>query len=54
MGEYLIKNYRMIQQYDEKDLMNGLIEFDAYVVDPKYKQIIQSINPPLSKEEFEK
>lgn len=44
----------MIQQYDEKDLMNGLIEFDAYVVDPKYKQIIQSINPPLSKEEFEK
>jgi hypothetical protein len=35
-------------------LFNGLIEFDAYLVDPKYKQKIQAINPPLSKEEFEK
>lgn len=42
----------MIQQYNEQELMNGLIEFDAYVLDPRYKEIIQSINPPLSKEEF--
>ena len=37
LSEYLIKNYRMIQNYNEEDLLNGLIEFDAYVVDPRYK-----------------
>ncbi len=49
MGEYLIKNYQMIQNYNEQDIINGLIEFDPYLVDPKYKQVIQAINPPLSK-----
>lgn len=50
MGEYLIKNYQMIQNYTENDFLNGLVEFDAYLVDPKYKQLIQQVNPPLSKE----
>ena len=49
MGEYLIKNYQMMQNYTEEDLFNGLVEFDAYLVDPNYKANIQSINPPLSK-----
>jgi cellobiose-specific phosphotransferase system component IIB len=49
MSEYLIKNYQMIQNYGEEDLKNGMIEFDAYLVDPKYKEIITKVNPPLSK-----
>lgn len=49
MGEYLVKNYQMMQHYNEQELLDGLIEFDAYLVDSKYKEKIQAINPPLSK-----
>jgi hypothetical protein len=52
MGEYIMKNYQMIQNYSEADFFNGIVEFDAYLMDPRYKEKIQAINPPLSKEEF--
>lgn len=53
-SDYFVKNWEHIQRYSEKDFLDGLCEFDPFLVDPDYKQKIQKINPPMSPAEFEK
>lgn len=43
-----------MQRHSEEDLMNGIIEFDPYLIDPEYRAKIEKVNPPLSPAEFEK
>jgi hypothetical protein len=37
-----------MQRHSYKDLLNGVIEFDPYLIDSRYRERIEAINPPLS------
>jgi hypothetical protein len=37
-----------MQRHSEEDLMNGIIEFDPFLIDPYYRVKIEKVNPPLS------
>ena len=34
--------------------MDGIVEFDCFLVDPKCRKLIEKVNPPLPPEEFHK
>lgn len=36
-SEYLIKNYQHLRKYSEKDIINCLVEFDVFLVEPRYE-----------------
>jgi len=37
MGEYIVQNFNHMQRHSEEDLMNGIIEFDPYLINPNYR-----------------
>ncbi len=49
-GEYLVKNFEHMQRHTYEDLIDGIVEFDPYLIDPRYRQKIEAINPPLPAE----
>ena len=53
-SDYLIQNFKHMQQHTQEDIFNGIIEFDPYLINLNYRQIIEKVNPPLSPAEFEK
>lgn len=53
-AEYLVKNFQHMQRHSYQDLLDGIVEFDPYLVDSRYREKIEAINPPLPAHEFEK
>lgn len=53
-SEYLIKNFQNMKHHTEWHMLNGILQFDPYLVQPKYREKIEKINPPLSAVQFEK
>ena len=47
-SEYLVQNVQHINSHTEQQLLDGIVEFDCYLVDPKCRQKIEAVNPPLS------
>lgn len=37
-----------MQRHTYNDIVNGIIEFDPYLIDNHYRSKIEAINPPLS------
>ena len=37
-----------MQQHTQEDIFNGIIEFDPYLINSNYREIIEKVNPPLS------
>lgn len=36
-SEYLVKNHDFFQTFTEEDLLDGMCEFDCYLIDPDHK-----------------
>lgn len=53
-SEYLVKNFQHMQQHSYEDLLDGVVEFDPFLVDPRYRQKIEAVSPPLSAAEFQR
>lgn len=53
-ADYLIQNFKHMQQHTQDDIFNGIIEFDPYLINSNYREIIEKVNPPLSPAQFEK
>lgn len=47
-GDYLIQNYYHLKQHSFEHILNGIVEFDPFLVRPNYRALIEQVNPPLS------
>lgn len=36
-SDYLLQNFLHMQNHSERDLLNGVIEFDPYLISPHYR-----------------
>ena len=43
-----------MQRHSLEDFLDGIVEFDPFLIRPRYRQLIEAVNPPLSSAEFEK
>lgn len=54
LAEYFIQHFRYLNTLDLNDFMTGQVDFDVYRNTLDYKEKIQTINRPLTEEEFER
>lgn len=53
-SEYAVRMHQFVRELPLRHLMQGMVEFDAAVGDYDFVSKIQRVNPPLSREEFER